>query len=236
MTDRDMSETFETFGTWFLPDTPDRLVAGTFSLKPDRIELDLADSLRPMQSGPIIGPGIVRHPAIHGITSKQEAVSLFRCTQVRFSLTAASGGIGQPETFWSHLAVVGARVTEQQVYSGVRCRIPGLEVWFSSRVIRAVKDDEGYAFRVNNVPKETIAILDNGAELDFVLSAVGSTAHSKATIVASGWLHIRPSEPKTLNWFLEQIGTVTSLLALLAEKPMPPDRIELKAEPHGFVL
>jgi hypothetical protein len=77
MTDRDMSETFESVGTWFLPDTPDRRVAGTFSLKPERIELELADSLRQLQSGPIRAD-VVRYPVVHGITRKQEAVSLFR--------------------------------------------------------------------------------------------------------------------------------------------------------------
>jgi hypothetical protein len=40
-----MSETFETVGKWFLPDTPDRQVAGTLSSGVERIELALADSL-----------------------------------------------------------------------------------------------------------------------------------------------------------------------------------------------
>jgi hypothetical protein len=109
-------------------------------------------------------------------------------------------------------------------------------VWLSPQVIQTIKDDEGYALRVKNVPPETIAIPSIDAELDFKLGAVGSRAHSKATIVASGWLHLRPSEPKSLNWFLDQLSTVTSLLALLAEQPMPPDRIEMKVEQRGVVL
>ncbi|MEH2491232.1 HEPN domain-containing protein [Bradyrhizobium sp. AZCC 2230] len=235
MTDIDMSETLEIVGSWFLPDTPARRVAGTFSLKPERIELELADSLRPLQSGPIRAE-VVRYPVVHGITRKQEAVSLFQCTRARYSLTFASGGIGQPETLWSHLAVVGGWLTEQQVYPELRCRIPGLQVWLSPQVIHAIKDEEGYAFRVKNVPTETFAIPSIDAELDFELTAVGSPGHSKATIVASAWLNIRPREPRPLNWFLDQLSTATSLLAFLAEEPMPPDRIELKVEQRGVTL
>ncbi|MBR0783923.1 HEPN domain-containing protein [Bradyrhizobium iriomotense] len=235
MANRDMSETFETVGTWFLPDTPDRRVAGTLSSKAERIELELADALRPMQGGPIRAE-IVQYPVIHGITRDQEAVSLFQCTRIGYSMRFASGGFGQPETLWSHLAIVGAQVSDQQVYPELRCRIPGLQMWLLPRVIETVKDAQGYAFRVKNVPTETIAIPSIGAEIDFSLSAIGSPAHSTATIVASGWLHIRPHEPKLLSWFLEQLSTTTSLLAFLAEKPMPPDRIELKVGAHGFVL
>lgn len=235
MTDVDMSQTLEIVGSWFLPDTPDRKVAGTFSLKPNRIELELADSLRPLRSGPIDSE-IVQYPVVHGVTRKQEAVSLFQCLRGSYSLTFASGGFGQPETLWSHLAVVGAQLTERWVYPSLRCRIPGLQVWLSPQIIHTVKDEEGYAFRVKNVPTETFAIQSIDAELDFELTAVGSPAHSKATIVASGWLHIRPSEPKPLNWFLDHLSTVTSLLAFLAEKPMPPDRIEPKVEQRGVTL
>src|SRR4029079_5274293 len=99
-------------------------------------------------------------------------------------------------------------LTGQHVYPELRCRIPGLQVWLSPQVIQTIKDDEGYALRVKNVPPETIAIPSIDAELDFKLGAVGSRAHSKATIVASGWLHLRPSEPKSLNWFLDQLSTV----------------------------
>jgi hypothetical protein len=63
-----------------------------------------------------------------------------------------------------------------------------------------------------------------------------SPSHSRATIVASGWLHLRPHEPKSLSWFLDQLWAVGGLFALLAGKPMPPDRIELKAEPRGSIL
>nr|WP_236000102.1 HEPN domain-containing protein [Bradyrhizobium uaiense] len=230
-----MSEAFETVGTWFLPETPERRIAGTLSSKSDRIDLELADSLRPMQSGPIRAE-VVRYPVVHGVTQKLEAVSLFQCTRARYSLTFASGGSGQPETLWSHLAIVGAHLTEEHVYPEVRCRIPGLQVWLSSEVIQVTKDDLGYALRVKNIPKETIAVSNIGAELDFKLAAIASPAHAEATIVASGWLNVRPDEPKPLSWFLDQLWKITSFLALLAEKPMPPDRIELKIGAHGFVL
>ncbi|WP_442869804.1 hypothetical protein [Bradyrhizobium sp. CCBAU 11361] len=96
---RGMSQTFETDGTWFLPETPDRKVAGTLVSRAERIEQSLADSLRPMQSRPIRAD-IVRFPVVHGVTREQEAVSLFRCTRVGYSLTFASGGIGRLETLW----------------------------------------------------------------------------------------------------------------------------------------
>lgn len=235
MPNRDMREDFETVGSWFLPDTPARPVPGTLSFKAARIELELANSLRPLQSGPLL-PELVRYPVVHGITQKQEAVSLFQCVQISHSLTFASGGFGQPETLRNHLAIVGALITEEQVFRELRCRIPGLQVWLSKRPIQTVKDSEGYAFRIRRVQPETITVSSIGAELDFKLEIIGKPSPSKATILASGWLHIRPSEPKLLSWFLEQLSTITNLLALLAEKPMPSDLIQLRTDQVGFPL
>jgi hypothetical protein len=230
-----MSEIFETVGKWFLPNTPDRQVAGTLSCKAERIELTLADSLRPMQSGPLRFD-VVRYPVVHGVTRELEAFSLFRCTRIGTSLRFASGGSGQPETLWTHLAVEGAMLTEHQVYPELRCRIPGLQVWLSPNITQLVRDAKGFTFRVNKLPTETIAIPSIDAELDFDIDVSGAPGHSRTTIDTSGWLHVRPREPKLLSWFLEQLWKITSLLALMAEKPMPPDRIELKVDTHGFVL
>jgi hypothetical protein len=49
-------------------------------------------------------------------------------------------------------------------------------------------------------------------------------------------VYIRPNTPKTLDWYLDQLWKATGLLALFAEKPMPPDRIELRVDTYGFVL
>lgn len=117
ITDRDMSQDFETFGNWFVPDNPDRRVAGTLVCRSERIELELTDSLAPMQSGPI-REEIVEYAVIHGVTREQEAVSPFQCTRTRYSIRFASGGIGQPEKFWNHSAVVGAHVKTRATLSG----------------------------------------------------------------------------------------------------------------------
>jgi hypothetical protein len=236
MPNHDMREPFEILGKWFLPDATDRQVAGRLSYRLEDIEVELMDALRPMQSGPILPAGLDTYPVVHGVTREQEAVSLFRCRQIGYSLNFASGGFGKPEKLWSHLAVVGAHLTEQQLYPELRCRIPGLQVWLSTRIIEIVQDAADIAFRVKNIPPTTVALLAIDAELDFKLTALGLPAHSTATIVASGWLHIRPREPKMLSWFLDQLWKATGLLALLAACPMPPDCIELKTPTDGFVL
>jgi len=231
MSNHAMNEPFETVGRWRLPG--DIEIPGKLSYRSDRIGLELMDSLRPMRSGPIHST-LDTYPVVHGVTREQEAVSLFRCAQTGYSLTFASSGVGKPENLWCHLAVVGAHVTEEQVYTELRCRIPGLQVLLSQRIIETVKDPVGYAFRVKNVPPETIVISGIDAELDFKLAALGSPKHSTATIVAEGWLHIRPREPKMLSWFLDQLWKVTDLLALLGSSPMPADRIEIKVGPDEF--
>jgi hypothetical protein len=142
MPSRDMSETFETVGTWFLPDTPERQVAGTFSYRNDRIGLELADSLRPMQSGPLRFDA--PYPVVHGVTREQETFSIFRCTGFH-SLLFNNGRYAQPETLRSHLAVVGAHLTAQQFYLELGCRIPALPVWLIPRIIQTVKDSVSWS-------------------------------------------------------------------------------------------
>ncbi|UWU75950.1 hypothetical protein N2603_39455 [Bradyrhizobium huanghuaihaiense] len=236
MTDRDMSQDFETFGTWFIPENPDRRSAGTLACRSERIELALSDSLAPMQSGPIRAE-FVEYPVVHGISREQEAISLFRCVRTGYSLTFASGGFGRPEKYWSHLAVFGAHVKPGQLYPELRCRVPGLEIWLSPRSIETVRDEAGISFRVKKFPSEKIAIPSIESELEFNIYGIGSPAHSKATITASGWLSIKPSTPRTLDWYLDQLWKACGLLAFFAEKPMPPDRIELRIDSsHGFVL
>src|SRR5947199_9697719 len=157
MADRDMTKDFETFGNWFIPDSPNRRVAGALVWRSERGELALTDSFAPMQSGPIRIES-VEYPVVHGVSREQEAISLLHCVRTGYSITMASGGVGRPEKYWSHLAVVGAHVGPDQLYPELRCRIPGLEVWLSPQSIETVKDAEGYAFRVKNIAPVRIAI------------------------------------------------------------------------------
>jgi len=131
MAEYSLTEHFEVKGDWFLPEKPDRALAGTLAYDGRRLTLELNDRLQPLQGTVTINLGdpLPRHAVVHGITTRGEAVTLFDVWQEGYRINSSSGGVRTPEGLGSFMAVIGGHVTADTKYPEMRCRVPALEAW-----------------------------------------------------------------------------------------------------------
>src|SRR5271155_236843 len=72
---RAIVDPFETTGEWFLPETPERRIAGTLTYNPNRIILELNEPFRPLRGAVHVGD-TEKYPVVHGVTREGEAMTL----------------------------------------------------------------------------------------------------------------------------------------------------------------
>lgn len=231
-TGRAIPEPFETTGEWFLPETPERRIAGTLTYKPDRIFLELSEPFRALRGAVHVGD-TERYSLIHGVTREGEAMTLVNAQRTRMTFNFGSGGMRQPEQLFSVLLIAGANVPANFAYPELTFRIPGLQVWLSRRIIEesSEKDERtGRATRTYRV----LALADEVTRVPAINASLawGVSCQSKAdpfasiVVATAGWVTIRPDEPQVLDWYFEQLIKLITLLTFLAGGPMAPDLIQ----------
>lgn len=212
---------------WNIPGSENR-ISGRLSYTHERAELSLNDTFTPL-SGPIsISDPIREYPAIHGISSKGEAISLLNTQSLGVSLNISSGGMRQPERLISPWVIVGAHVTPDTLYTSVNFYIPGLEAWLSKPAIEEQSSIDPESKRITNSfiinppnPEKTPAShISSVLEWGFSTS-IAPNKFTSLEVTVHGWVSIHPQTPQSLEWFLDQHAKLATLLALMAGAPMP---------------
>lgn len=234
-----LSESFEVHGYWFLPDNHNYKIPGTLSYTPGRTELRLLQSFQAFPHA-LIHP-LVESPVIYGITQKGEPVTILRAVRDTVSFSAGGGGLATPETWLCLLTVYGAYVENRPTFKEMRCRVPGLHIWQSQRLVEysseADNDAKTYntSYRIVGRPAETVQIAADDFELDWYVEHTTSTGQFNVEVRSVGWFGIRPSAPQTVEWYVEQQQKIITLLTLLAGTPMSPDALSVPTgEPHRY--
>ncbi len=243
MPNRPLSERFDTSGEWYLPDAPDRPIAGSLSYTPDHTELHLNDAFRSVRGAFHIGD-TEGYPLVYGKTRDGDAMTLVNAQRTAFSMNFGSGGMRQPERLHTSLLLVGAHLPANFAYPEMRCRMPSLQMWMSKRIVdRSFDDDQAtnsrtMSYRVLSMPEVTTRVSCVYATLDWDLISRDANVLDPTSIVltTSGWVKIRPDAPQPIEWYLEQIQKITTLLAFLAGASMSPDLILGSiGQPHRYV-
>lgn len=232
MIDHFLNESFETSGEWFLPDIPGRKVAGTLSYTPEIIELHLHDRIIPVHGTIHSNDPLQTYPIVYGITRDSDAMTLLNVQQTGWSLRYGSGGIRLPERLISSILLIGAHIPLDCYYRDINFRIPGLQVWLSQPVIKQsleheeTKGNNVRTYSVRNLPKESIRVSSIESSLELYYGQQSkSDQFSSIQVTITAWMAIRPDVPKGLEWYFEQFGKISNMLAFIAGSPMSPDRI-----------
>ena len=135
MADRFLNESFETSGEWYLPETPDRKIAGILHYTPDQTELHLHEGFMPFPNTIRIDDTLQTYPAVYGTTRDGEAMTLLNVQRASWSLKFGSGGLRHPERLISSLLLIGAHMPQTFSYREMTFRVPGLHVWLSRPII-----------------------------------------------------------------------------------------------------
>jgi hypothetical protein len=233
MADRALNEAFETTGEWFLPEDPARMIAGSLSYSPKWTELHLHEPLRPLRGTIRVSDNDQTYSVIYGITREGEAMTLLNAQRMGQSFNFGSGGLRESERLVTSWLIVGNHLPSDFVYSKVRFRVPGLQVWLSRQIIDQSytqnEETEGssLSYVVKSLPKETMIIPTIGASLDWGYDSYSKCDnYSSIAVTISGWVTIKPDVPQAIEWYLKQQSKITTILSLLAGTSMSPDCIQ----------
>lgn len=231
-----LNDDHEYFGEWSLPGS-DKIVSGQLRCSRDRAELSVNDAFTPPKGVISISDAAQIYPAVHGVSSKGEALTLLKAQSIGVGFNFSSGGMRQPERIVSSWVVVGAHVAPDTLYNSVRFFIPGLEVWLSRPAItQSIETPSGGAaftntFVVQPPDIEATPVPRIDASLTWGSGVtVSANPFTSIDVKVRGWVVIRPESPRTLEWFLEQQDKLATLLAFMAGVPMPIDAIEASVE------
>lgn len=197
------------------------------------------DSFSPL-SGAVYGDEEKSYPAVHGTTTGSQYISVLQALKAGTGINVGPAGLRQSERMISSWVIVGAHVLPKTLYGEIRVRIPGLQVWIGRSGIRQTilpKTEESapaVTYSIEGLPEEmteiscVAATLGWGIDRDFSGDLV-----SEISVKTSAFLRIRPTEPKELDWYFQQLEKATTLLSLIAGSPMSPDHISAKVDGSG---
>lgn len=231
-----ISDHAEFVGEWYLPSSEEevRRISGTLLWSSQRASLQLHDSFNPIR-GAVYGDEEHTYPAIHGMTTKSEFVTLLEASRAGAGLNIGPAGFRQLERLVSSWVVVGAHVDTQTLYSEIRVRIPGLQIWLcpsgveQTILYKTTERPSSVTYRIEGVPEEKTVIPAIKSTLGWCIDRnFSGDLITEISVMTSACLRIQNDKPQTLDWFFEQLGKATTLLAFLAGAPMAPDQVTAK--------
>ena len=229
---RSLGESFKVSGEWFLPDNPNRRIAGTLSYSEGQIELDLNERFAPLRGTIRIGDAPQIYPLIHGITRKGEATTLVDSWSNGGDFNLGSGGVIETERLISARLILGAHITAETTYPEAKFQIPGLQIWLSRKIFDSSfsRDETGQFTATYHAVgfSEEVSVREIDAKLILGVSCkLGTDPFVSITAVSSGWVIIKPNSPRQLNWYVDQLTKITTLLTFLAGAPMSEDLVDI---------
>lgn len=234
-------------GEWWLPSvSASHKIAGTLAWSKSKATLVLHDSFTPLRSGPLVQSSQAR-PVIHGITTNGSAVSVLEALCTGATMAFGGAAFRRPESFVSSLVIVGAHVDSQTRFLRLRARIPGLPTWLGESGVKQIitsptpeHPDTVIDYRIGRNPVQGVEVPNIHATLGWGVGwSTSGSVLTTVTIASFGYLEITPEQPQALDWYFEQLGKATTLLAFLAGAPMKADEVSVKvaeAQPEISVL
>ncbi|HXS11946.1 MAG TPA: HEPN domain-containing protein [Acidobacteriaceae bacterium] len=235
-------------GEWWLPSVSDakHKIAGTLAWSKNKATLALHDSFAPLRSGPLVQSSQT-HPVIHGLTTNGSAVSVLEALSTGGTMAFGGAAFRRSESFVSSLVIVGAHVDSQTRFLRLRARIPGLPTWLGESGVQQIitsptpeHSDTVIDYRIGRNPVQGVEVPNIHATLGWGVGwATSGSVLTTVTIASFGYLEITPDQPQALDWYFEQLGKATTLLAFLAGAPMKADEVSVKvaeAQPEISVL
>lgn len=222
-------------GNWWLPSDANRNIPGTLAWSKSKATLELHDSFAPLRSGPLLQSAQTQ-PVIHGASTDGNAISVLEALWSHGTMAFGGAGTMRSEGFTSHLVAIGAHVDSQTHFLRLRARIPGLTTWLGESGVQQIitsptPEHPGTVidYRMGRNAVERVELPGIRATLGWGVgwSTAGSVL-TTVTIASYGYLEITPDQPQTLDWYFEQLGKATTLLAFLAGAPMKADEVSAK--------
>lgn len=235
MSDRVIGAPFDVLASWWLPENIDRKIPGSLHYSMNGASAELQDSLTPHTEAMKVPESAVSFPAVHGVSSEGEALTLWNASISNQSFHFGSGGVLTPIKLSSSILFIGAWLPNDFLFSCLSFRIPGLQLWLSRPTVTSIfttnesNNNISFDCNISEMKCDTTNILPLNLEIGWETrgSISDLSPFSGVSISVTGWVTLRPNEPKLLEWYLNQLGAINSMLSFLSGTSMSPDMIEI---------
>lgn len=226
MADITFDDKFQAQANWWLPNDPDKVLAGTIEWLERKAEVELNGSFLEFPDT-LTTEAPPTYQAVHGKSKTGDLIALLRANTSRRQFNFGASGLANSQTLRAHCVAIGAHVDPETRYSELRVRVPGLNTWLCrtairQEMIRAPGSPARMTYHVEGLPEEVVQSAEH--EIGFAIRvALGTPVGGNVTISSSGWLRIAGKEPQTLEWLLGRMSAITTLLTLVSGAAMNPD-------------
>ncbi|NIK11752.1 HEPN domain-containing protein [Alkalibacillus almallahensis] len=226
-----LQDDFEIEGYWWLPEEPERKLAGTLYSGEDAIYLDILESFQGLQSVNRTS----NYGIIHGFTVKGEEVTLFDSVQTNFSTNMP--GIEKEKIICSYFITGGHFGSQNDVqFKAVELYSEDLTNWFNKSPFRLEEDQETSEITTTYTPPDVIPYYIQSIEAEIKNSYdLNHNFSSKASIFKySEFIKLTPDDQRGFEWFQEKLFSFQKLISLMMGERLNYERIILRGEDENL--
>lgn len=232
-----LTEDIEIAGDWWLAEKPDESVSGILYFSSKGIKLHINQSFNPLGGDIRPGDENPKYSAIHGVTVKGEAVTLFDAQQLGSSLNFGSGGVARPSQIHARILIFGAHLSANFIFSEVSFRVPSLTVWLGNQVINhelifnAENKLSEQVYKLGKMPSDSFQISKIDATLSFYYGYISKAdAYNLIRVDVSAWASFEATQKQPIDWFIQQQERLLSLFTFLSGQVFVSDAIQAKID------
>lgn len=223
----DINDSFELEGFWWLPEAPERRVAGVLRYsQDDGPVLTLTGTFDPTKEA--FGEEMDDRAVIHGTTKDDKDVSLFKNLHI-----SRKGGFfteAVQEVYRGHTLAMGWHFAseDEEIFSKSYAIFEDIEEWLGHRFFDfgPVEDSKDWRLKIDRSVSRPLGRIKG---VDFTVGSGFYTDKSSTsfTVSAHCYVEIAPDEPKSLRWHLAAASKIRALASLCAGQHLPARRIML---------
>jgi hypothetical protein len=227
-----MYDSFEYRGYWWIPDNPDRRVAGILTYSMEGINLELFDTLSPERGS--IGMESNKFELIFGECEGNKIITLNDGFETKLRM---SGIITTRLTFNKMLVGKHIASIEAMNFHSVSVNYSYIEEWMRHNPFEdnyeldedARLNRVGTTYSFPPVFEIYVKSIEAKIKANYYFNTNGELYKTKV-FQHVGALKIVPDENRALDWFLDNIRELQDLLSFLCNRSISPKYLELKGE------
>lgn len=224
---QDINDSFELEGFWWLPEAPERRVAGVLKYSQgDGPVLTLTGTFDPTKEA--FGSDMEDRPVIHGTTEDDKNVSLFKALHMN-----SKGGFFREavqEVYRGHTLAIGWHFEseDEEIFSKSYMIFEDIEEWLGHRFFDfgPVEDSKDWRLKIDRSVSRPLGRIES-AEFTVGSGFYTDQSSTSFTVSAHCYIKIAPDEPKSLRWHAATGSKIKALASLCAGRHLPARRIML---------
>jgi hypothetical protein len=228
-----LNESFEVTGKWWLPDNPDRRIAGTLNYSTTDITLTLHGALRErdFQEAFRVRSDFERFTQVYGTTSDGIACTILNAIveDYRFNSSTPEASSTIVSSIYLIVGTHTPNLVDLRLCSlSLRCL--ELDSFVNKHPLETIPpDNDGeWTITFNHQAPDIYRIEEIKAEIKVGHRAEVFGNQTRRELLALAVVDLKPDTPQTVDWFITTIWRFCDLLTLLSSEPVRPIEIGIR--------